>query len=138
MLAKKIIFIILAFTLGAAKAQILKPELIVAGTTIAYKTLKSKTQLIVIKLKSLLENKKLLLSDTSFVIEKYTFSIYIGNKLKDFKENGNVLSEDIIEELNELEESKEKKFNVYIQEIVAINGDDKQIKIQDEKFILEK
>ena len=138
MLVKKIIFILLAFTLGITKAQILKPELIVAGTTVAYKTLKSKTQLIVIKLKSLLENKKLLLSDTSFVIEKYTFSIYIGNKLKDFKENGNVLSEDIIEELNELEESKEKKFNVYIQEIVAINGDDKQIKIQDEKFILEK
>ncbi len=138
MLVKKIIFILLAFTLGITKAQILKPELIVAGTTVAYKTLKSKTQLIVIKLKSLLENKKLLLSDTSFVIEKYTFSIYIGNKLKDFKENGNILSEDIIEELNELEESKEKKFNVYIQEIVASNSDDKEIKIQDEKFILEK
>ncbi len=138
MSVKKIIFIFFAFILGATKAQTLKPELIIAGTTIAYKTLKSKTQLIVIKLKYLLENKKLLLSDTSFVIEKYTFSIYIGNKLIEFKENGNLLSEDIIDELNELEESKEKKFNVYIQEIVASNSDDKELKIPDEKFILEK
>ena len=56
--------------------------------------------------------------------------------MKEFKENGNTLSEDIIEELNDLKESKDKKFNVYIQEIVASNSDDKEIKVPDEKFII--
>lgn len=136
---KKIISIsLLVFCIGFVKAQTPKISFFVAGINITPKTLAEKTKPVIIKLDEILKYKKFKLSDTSFVVEKYTFSIYVGKTLKEFKENGNALSEEIIEELNDLKESKEKKFNCYIQEIVASNRDDKDIKVPDEKFILEK
>ena len=136
---QKIIFtLLLAFCFIFLKAQTPKISFFVAGINITPKTLSEKTKPVVIRLDELLKYKKFNLSDTSFVVEKYTFSIYVGKVLKEFKENGNTLSDEIIEELNDLKESKEKKFNVYLQEIVASNRDDKDIKVPDEKFILEK
>ena len=136
---KKTIFIaLISLCTSLLKAQTPKVNFFVAGINITPKTLKESAKPVVIRLDELLKYRKFKLSDTTYIVEKYTFAIYVGKTLKEFKENSNALSDEIIEELNDLKESKDKKFNVYIQDIVASNSDDKDIKVQDEKFILEK
>ena len=119
------------------QAQTPKIDMIVAGKTIAYKTLKSKTKLIVIKIKDIIENRKLELTDNTYVIEKYTFFISVNGKLIELKENGSTLTEDVIGEIKELDSAKDKKFNAYIDDIIALH-DDKEVKLPVVKFILEK
>ena len=129
------LFLIFGFIL--LNAQTPKIDLIVAGKTVAYKTLKSKTKLIVFKIKDFDDNRKLELSDNTYVIEKYTFFISVNGKLVELKENGSALTQDVIDEIKELDSAKDKKFNAYIDDIIALH-DDKEVKIPGQKFIIEK
>lgn len=134
---KAILFTVFLLNFFFLNAQTPKIDMIVAGKTISYKTLKSKTKLITIKIKDILENRKLELTDNTYVVEKYTFFISVNGKLIELKESGSMLTDDVIGEIKELDSSKDKKFNAYIDDIVALH-DEKEVKIPVVKFILEK